>query len=371
MLALWCRQEKQLKSLYQIRSFVTALRCGVLLLFLFTPLFFAGCAGYQQSLKTGKDSYRILPNKYQKKALAYEARGLFPQAIQSWWIVLGFQPDDMKVKERIRSLSKKTKDKASDHFNKGVKFYQHDQLKQARREFLLTLAYDQKHDLALDYLKTKLQRPVFKTYVVQSGDTVQKIAAKELHDTQKYFLIMAFNDFDPSRELIAGSLLQIPLLGKNFLGKKNSVQSMPQYAAMPVEPRKPKNKPVVTISQKNIPQEVAQSTDEKRSDTSRDLANYQQARKFLEQEEYEKSLQMLLSVDIDFRDVRQLKATTEVFLQQEADAHYRKGISYFLSENLDKAIEEWEEVLRLRPGHLKAKKDLQNARKIQQRERKY
>ena len=370
MLAVCYRQGKHFKSLFMIRSFDAALRCCAFLVFL-APLFFAGCAVHQQSLKMGEGTYRILPDKYQKKALDYEAKELFPQAIQSWRIVLGFHPHDRQIKERINSLSKKSQAKAGEHFNKGVKFYKHGQFRDARREFLLTLAYDQNHDMALDYLKTKLQRPVFKRYVVHPGDTVKKIAARELHDPQKYILIMAFNDTDPSGELTEGTLLQIPLLGKDFLSKKDSAQVMPQYVVTPTEPSRPKNKPVSTIPPKNTPQEVAQTTDKKQSDATRDLANYLQARKFLEQEDYEKTFQMLLSVDIDFRDVRQLRASTEVFLQQEADAHYRKGISYFLSENLDKAIEEWEEVLRLRPDHLKAQKDLQNARKMQQRVKKY
>ena len=88
--------------------------------------------------------------------MEYESKGLFPQAIESWGIVLSFKAHDMQIKERINSLTQKTQAKAGEHFNKGVKFYQHGQFRDARREFLLTLAYDQTHDMAFDYLKTKL-----------------------------------------------------------------------------------------------------------------------------------------------------------------------------------------------------------------------
>ncbi|MCP4342493.1 MAG: tetratricopeptide repeat protein [Desulfobulbaceae bacterium] len=370
MLALLHRQGGRPNSLHRLKFFVAAIRCCAISVFIL-PLFITGCGVHQPSLGQGTASYRTLPDKYQKKALNYEVKGQLREAIQSWWIVLSFHPDDVEIKGKISALNQEAMAQADGHFKKGVNYYQKGRLKDARREFLLVLAYDQDHQLALDYLKTKLQRPVFRTYAVQAGDTVRDIAEKEYSDPQKFFLITAFNDVDSSKELVAGTLLQLPLLGKNFLGKKDSAQNMPKYTAMPTEAPRPKNKSVATYSPEKMSQEASQTRNEKQSVATNDLAKYQQARKFLEQEEYEKSYKMLLSVDIDFRDVRQLKATTEVFLQQEADAHYRKGISYFLSENLDKAIEEWVEVLRLRPNHLKAQKDLQNARKMQKKVEKY
>jgi tetratricopeptide (TPR) repeat protein len=51
-------------------------------------------------------------------------------------------------------------------------------------------------------------------------------------------------------------------------------------------------------------------------------------------------------------------------LQEQADVHYAKGIKYFLSEELEKAIEQWEETLRINPNHPNAKRDLQRARNL-------
>lgn len=51
-------------------------------------------------------------------------------------------------------------------------------------------------------------------------------------------------------------------------------------------------------------------------------------------------------------------------LQEQADIHYAKGIKYFLSEELEKAIEQWEETLRINPNHPNAKRDLQRARSL-------
>lgn len=50
--------------------------------------------------------------------------------------------------------------------------------------------------------------------------------------------------------------------------------------------------------------------------------------------------------------------------QEQAEVHYIKGARHFLAEELDKAIVEWEETLRLNPEHPNAKRDLEKARRI-------
>ncbi len=370
MASLSCRQGRQSRKLCRFKYMLAVVSRYFLLMFL-VALFFTGCVMNQGPQTMGNDTYRILPGKYQKKALDYEAKGMLREAMQSWWIVLSFQPDDAQIKEKISSLKKETQVKAADHFNKGVNFYQHGQIQNARREFLLTLAYDQDHELALDYLQKRLQQPVFRTYVVQSGDTARKVAEKEFHDPNKEFLITAFNEIDSFRELNAGSVLQVPLFGVDFPGKEENVRVVAQYDAIPSEANRVKNNAIKAASSENMSREKDQAAEKKESDASNDIENYLKAKDYFEQEEYQESLELLLSIDSSYRDVGQLKASIEDFLQQEADAHYRKGISYFLSEDLDKAIVEWEEVLRLRPKDLRAQKDLQNARRMQQKVNKY
>ncbi len=54
----------------------------------------------------------------------------------------------------------------------------------------------------------------------------------------------------------------------------------------------------------------------------------------------------------------------KVYDKKAAEDHYRKGLNYFLAEDLQGAIREWEETLRLDPEHTKAKRDIEKARSL-------
>lgn len=334
---------------------VPAVRCLLLsrtccwpLLFFLMLIVFSGCAMQQSSSDLGSGTFRVLSEKYRQKAFDYESKGLFPEAIESLKIVQGLQPDDQHIKERISALKKKSRAISDGHYKKGVAFYQSGKQDEARREFLLTLAYDQNHKMALDYLKKKLQQPVFRIYTVQAGDTVGKIARQELHDSNNAVFIETFNDIDSSKVLPAGLQLRLLLIEKDFSGEEPADYGIAQVAA-----------------QDNVAR--LGKTAKKKDKSKQNNLIYTKAKEYLKQKKYRKSLQLLQQIDTNYRDVRMLIVSTEASLQQEADVHYRKGISYFLSENLEKAIAEWEEVLRLDPGHLKAEKDLKNARSMRQR----
>ncbi len=348
-----------------------ALRSYVVLLFLM--LVFPGCTMQQNYGQSSPGSFRSLPKKYEKKALDYEAEGQLPEAIRSWEIVLAVRPNELKIKERINSLRSKAKKEAQEHFSRGEIFYGKGQVQNARREFLLALAYDPDNSRALEYVEKKLRQPVLEPYTIQPGDTVRKIAEKEFGDPEKDFLLTFFNHIDSSGGLTPGTLLQIPLLDANFPESERGDHALSRQAVPTSKIKSPAQgkSSGASIATTYSSRKTVSKGAEKSSDSGRNSVNYRKAKEYLEQEEYQKSLKMLLSIDINYRDVRQLIASTEVFLQQEADAHYRKGISYFLSEDLDKAIAEWEEVLRLMPNDLRAKKDLQNARKMQRRVKKY
>jgi hypothetical protein len=51
-------------------------------------------------------------------------------------------------------------------------------------------------------------------------------------------------------------------------------------------------------------------------------------------------------------------------MKKQAEIHYLQGVKYFLNEELQSAIKEWETTLTLDPEHIKAKKDIKNAKSL-------
>jgi hypothetical protein len=56
--------------------------------------------------------------------------------------------------------------------------------------------------------------------------------------------------------------------------------------------------------------------------------------------------------------------TTKALLKKQGEEHYLRGLKYFVDDDIEGAVEEWERALYLDPSHKKAKKDILNAKKI-------
>jgi len=62
-----------------------------------------------------------------------------------------------------------------------------------------------------------------------------------------------------------------------------------------------------------------------------------------------------------------LKEKVHDRLVELAQIHYRNGVKHFINEDLEKAIAEWETALTCDPEHAKARENIANARRIQQK----
>jgi len=58
---------------------------------------------------------------------------------------------------------------------------------------------------------------------------------------------------------------------------------------------------------------------------------------------------------------------TRVYDRTAAERHYSAGVSHFLADELEEAVKEWEETLRLYPDHPNAQKDLRKVRNLLKR----
>ena len=97
---------------------------------------------------------------------------------------------------------------------------------------------------------------------------------------------------------------------------------------------------------------------------------YEIARGLLLQKKYPEALKAYRNLDSGYRDVGQTIGFLQKHLQQKAEVHYRRGMKFFVGEQLEEAIAEWKETLRLDPDHPRAKKDLEKTNRMVEKLRK-
>jgi len=90
----------------------------------------------------------------------------------------------------------------------------------------------------------------------------------------------------------------------------------------------------------------------------------QQAKDLLIRKKYDDALRVLEKADPASVCVEKIRLAVKKSIKQQAEAYYIQGVKYFLNEELERAIKEWEKTLELNPGHDKAKKNIKNARSL-------
>jgi tetratricopeptide (TPR) repeat protein len=344
------------------------------------PVFVAGCATLSEiSLRPAsppsrtapkKDSISALPEPYRLKALEHEKKGDLPKALKNWEVVRSFLPGDAQAGEKIDQLKKQIPAAAEMHFKKGLAFFQSHSYASARKEFLLSLYLNPDHAQALLYLKQKMSGEDSVTYEVKKGDTIKEVARKIYGDPQKDFLIAYFNGLKINSSIEPPMIMKIPFW--DFTpAKKRSVHSKKAVDLPPVPPiykGEILGRAQAAYDQGNY-QESAALTEKAReydplSHESNELRNasyYQLGKQLSQERKYEEALQAFQRVDPDYKDVGLQGAYNR---KQLAEVHYIEGVKFFIAEEVEKAIKEWENTLALNPDHPKAPKDIENGRNL-------
>ena len=349
---------------------------GVLFLAAFSLILFGtGCATVTTTVTTSdttfqeEDRFKELVSRHAEKAAEYEKKGDLRKALQSWEIVYDFKPDDGKVLNQINYLKSQIQKAASDHYNKGVAYFQNNSMKAALKEFLLALSLNPDHKEALDYVKYKMNWDGFIVYEVKKGDTAKGIAQKVFNDSAKDFLIAYFNDLSKEARLAPGMTIVLPSLKAN--------QVMPEIAISDEEP----------AEYINVKQEIRKARDffgakkyQQSASTAEKILEYDPVNKdamdlknasyyemggmLRNEKKYAEALAVFNNVDPDYKDVRQITDFINNIGKNKGRAaeHYMSGVNYYMNQDLDKAIREWEITLVLDPNHPSAKKDIENAR---------
>ena len=103
------------------------------------------------------------------------------------------------------------------------------------------------------------------------------------------------------------------------------------------------------------------------SPDARDLAveaRYGVALDHFNHKRFLKAREVLAKADDGHKASTVLAETVRIQLAEQAQNHYRKGVKYFINENLKSAIAEWEIALACNPDHEKASENIDNARRL-------
>jgi tetratricopeptide (TPR) repeat protein len=330
----------------------------------FLPATLFGCAGLppQPERAPAVAEHRwTLPTAYAQRAQEYERDGDLRRALYSWEIVRAFAPDSAEPSQNITRLKEVIRTKAEEHYERGVEYFQKNDARAARREFLATLLYDPDHAQALEYVKFRLAQQDFKSYQTKRGDTARTIAKREYGDKKLAYLVAYFNNLGDGAELEQGLTLQLPLLPTGIGTRRPRTEDMVDMAKALYQAGEYEQS--VSVARGVLANDPAQ----KEAAELMRASTYEAGRSLLREKRYVEALQVFRGLKPDYRDVRQITQILEKNLQNEAESHYKKGLVYYGAGDLDKAIEEWQETLRLNPTHPQAGQDLKKARR--QRER--
>jgi tetratricopeptide (TPR) repeat protein len=315
-------------------------------------------------------------------------------ALYRWKIALSLYPADMEIPKKIADLKKKMEGGGDRHFKEGVSFFKDNDFEKARQEFLIALRYNPDHQDALHYLKNKSPDKDIIIYTVKKADTLKKIARKVYKDSSTDFLIAWFNDLDANARLTRGTTLRLPPLEETFV--RPVIEAKHRPVIKKPKPRVPVlEEPIETPDFKTIIPEPA--TDVKKelfkarsfiesgnytkalrilavilekdpgNKEAGDLANgayFQMGKIFMERRDYITSLSMFKNVSTDYDGLKQALDDLNRLLMDMAEEHYRRGVNFFINDELEWAINQWKEALVLNPDHPKAQQDIKNAKML-------
>lgn len=336
-----------------------------------------GCATPYAGTTAGKSNsaaeFIELKDKYQKLALSAEKQEDFYQASFYWWILASLDRNELQARDRAKYLLDRSYQKADDAFERAKKYLAREQSQQANKALLQTLIYNPQHPEALRLLKSS-DNTDFKQYRVNSGDSLQSIAMQEYRNADMAAVIANYNDLPLRQKLKPGSQIKL-ITGEG---------------SYPVD-EKAKKVDIVSAYEETISAftlDILKQADEQyqKENHSRAMslaeivlkdypvhpkaselynkAGYQQAKNKIEQGDLLEAIDLLKAIDGNFADVRRLRLSLQTKITELAEAHYRKGVKSFLSEDFEKAKAEWETALRLNPEHSKASKGLAKVSKL-------
>ncbi|HIJ79301.1 MAG: hypothetical protein OEY01_09980 [Desulfobulbaceae bacterium] len=307
----------------------------VLVLFVCT-----GCVGSSLNFPPKSD----LADTFRYRAIQHEKDDELQQAMVNWQVVDTLIPENKEADGQIRRLDRLAREKSLHHFKDAMTLHKKGEVGPAQRQLLIALRYDPENSFALAALRKDNK---IHEHPVAEGDSLKNLALRYYQNKDYVFLIAYFNDIqDSALPLVPGTVLHFP--------------SLPVEAS-----RKPSVDPVQLLDRaqksfqaKTYEQTISLAKEVLTYDYTISEAAQLLNRSYLEfalhqlqAKDYDGAQASLENVEDNFPGLHALEDEIRATRQRDAETHYRLGVKFYVNENLQNAINEWQETLRIYPEH--------------------
>jgi tetratricopeptide (TPR) repeat protein len=316
-----------------------------------------GCAPLQPETKhdSAGQSVETTSGAYIQRATSHEKRAELPQAMMAWQVAAQLDKGNARITTAMAALKTRMADEAKMHFTKGLSYFKTQKYDAARTEFLKTIRLDPRHREANHYLKTRLHSTDQTTYRVKRGDSYSKIADRTYKDARKAYLIAYFNDRNPHKPLLTGTVLLLPALDPRFLDPRKEINDWLSQARVALDEEQYER--VLDLTAK-INKVVAGHPDVRRL---RDEARYQLGLELIERKRYVEAIETLNKVGKrhKYRDIA-IKQARRHIRERALKDRLQDTERYLKQRKYLEVITITEEILEQNPKSSKAK-ELSNA----------
>ncbi len=372
---------------------------GVLLL----VVVISGC-----SIPSAKLNEVPLPVGAQKVAVQKEADSEYLEALRYW------RQAAVVVDKKIAAISVSLKEIAAGHARRGVRLFNERKGEAALKAFFQALRYDPANTIALDYLNSRYAPRQLVPYTVAHDDSLATIAEKVYGSADDVFAVKLFSDVVDGRELVEGEVLHLPQLdsfySQSLLDYKRDIlvarklyrkdefaellplaeklsQDHPQDEEASyllnsalvglgekLKKQEKYDQAVGLLSQvdpvfKNVKASIAEIRELQKMKLAEDAMQlntelFKKGESLYSQRKYLEALRMFREVDPQFEGVQDAIANVLEVIGIQAEIHYKRGVKFFVEDNLDEAIREWRQTIVYEPSHSKAVDNIIKARRL-------
>jgi tetratricopeptide (TPR) repeat protein len=313
-----------------------------------------------------------------------ESDGRRRESLERLRILAAVRHDDASLAEDVRLLEEEIRLEAEGAFRRGLGFHRRGEYARARLAYIQALALDPDHETALAELKNGLvgDAVVYRTRREQRlADIARNVYGRE--DLAP--VLAAVNGLEAGMPVSPGAVVSIPPVAASLARPPSAGETDDQQAAPPPAAAKkpayardavPDVDSLLASARRLFNERQFREAVEKaeklpeshpRFAEAREIINgsyFHIGRRLADEGKLPGALEAYRRVDSSYRGVGDTIAALEKRMGELAEEHYITGVKFFVSEQLELAVTEWQKTLALRPDHEKAGEDIRKAKKL-------